>query len=152
MDREWDVLWAMTNATASKLHENGIRDGEIKEPIRCPKCCGERLGGIQCPHCGHQHPASKREVIMEDGKMVTKDGNLIPRKRTLKRHDTQRLWDSMYWGFKNKRVNRTFAQMAAFFVQQHGYWPDRSLNNMPKLRMDWHRHVHAVPREDLRRD
>ncbi len=87
---------------------------------------------------------------MEDGRLVTQEGDLIPKKRTLMRHDTQRKWDDMYWGFKRKRLNRTFAQMEAFFVKEYGYWPPRTLKNMPVSRLHWHSLVCDVPVADLR--
>lgn len=150
IDRDWEAIWTLSSNVASKLHEESIRNGDTPEPIRCPKCSGERLGGIHCPFCGHQHEKSQREVIMEDGKMVTKDGELIPRKVTQKRSNTQKLWDQMYWGFKNKNLKKTFSQMEAFFVQSHGYWPERTLNHMPLESMHWHRRVADVPFDDLR--
>jgi len=149
-DRPWEVLWGMSQSVASKMHENDIRNRDAKEPIRCPKCEGERLAGIVCPHCGHTHSKSQREVLMEDGRLVTQEGDLIPKKRTLMRHDTQRKWDDMYWGFKRKRLNRTFAQMEAFFVKEYGYWPPRTLKNMPVSRLHWHSLVCDVPVADLR--
>jgi len=149
-DRDWETLWTLSNAVASQLHENEIRNGDTPEPIRCPKCEGERLHGPKCPHCGYEHAKSRREVIMEDGRMVTRDGDLIPRKHVQRRSNTQRLWDNMYWGYKNKGLNKTFAQMEAFFVRTHGYWPPRDLNNMPTNSMQWHRRVKDVHVKDLR--
>jgi superfamily II DNA or RNA helicase len=150
LDRDWKTIWTLSSAVASKLHEESIRNGDAPEPIRCPKCMGERLHGVLCPHCGHEHAKSQREVIMEDGTMVTKDGGLIPRKRTQMRSDTQESWNKMYWGYKNKNIKKTFSQMEAFFTQTHGYRPPRTLDNMPLEPMNWHRRVADVHVSDLR--
>lgn len=151
-DRDWNLLWNMSTSVASKMHEDMIRNGEKTEPIRCPRCKMERVGGIKCPNsaCGFEHPKSQREVIMDDGAIVTKDGDLVVKKRKLVRADTQRHWDDMYFGYKRKGLKKSFSQMEAFFVQQHGYWPDRVLNNMPLEPANWYRHVKDVPLADLR--
>lgn len=149
-DRPWEVIWRMSSNTASKLHENQIRNQETPEPIRCPQCKGERLGGVTCPHCGHCHQKSQREVIQEDGRLVSVEGSLIKIPHRTTRSTTQAMWDKMFWGYKNKGLKLTFAQMEAFFQRTHGYLPERNLNNMPTETVNWHRHVKDVPFTDLR--
>lgn len=151
VDRPWDVIWQMSSGVASKLYENRIRNRETPEPICCPQCFGERLYGAKCPHCGFEHPKGQRRVIQEDGKLVTVDGQMMKCRPRKLMPDTQRLWDQMYFGFKNKRLKRTFAQMEAFFVYQHKYWPERTLNNMPLVSTSWHRYVRDVPAYQLRK-
>lgn len=148
-DRDWDLLWRLSPAQASSVRTNAVRDGELKEPIRCPECNTERLHGIKCMNCNHTHPKGTRRVIQEDGSLHEVTGNLIPRKRVLMRRDTQQKWNNMYFGFRNGKKERSFRQMEAFFCQQHGYWPPRTLDNMPKSPHHWHFPVYQCPREDL---
>ena len=149
-DRPWQEMWKMTSSVASKLHESLIRNKAEPEPLRCPKCEGERLRGLKCPHCGHEHTKSVREVIQADGSLKIKEGDIIPRKHCMVRSDTQTKWDKLYWGYKRKGLKKSFSQMEAFFVQVHGYWPDRVLNNMPILDVHWYRNVPDLSPADLR--
>lgn len=150
-DRDWEALWKMSSNVASSLLTNDVRNGDASEPIRCPRCEGERIGGIKCPHCGYVHAKSRREVVMEDGRISTKDGPLVKPKKVKCEPDTQAKWDRMYFGYKRKRAGLTFSQMEAFFFHQHGYWPKRELINMPLAKIDWNNIVENVPREGLRR-
>ena len=149
-DRPWEVLFGLSNAIASRLHENRIKNQEIKEPMRCPKCEGERTSGITCPHCGHVQEKSQRQVLMANGRLVTKDGDMIPKKRVKREKNTQELWDKLFWGYKKKKLKKSFSQIEAYFVHIHGYWPPRDLRNQPVNEVDWYRHVHMVPSDDLR--
>ena len=99
---------------------------------------------IKCPHCGFVHEKSKRHVIMEDGAMVEKDGHLV-RPRYVKREpDTAQKWASMYWGYKNKKLEKTFKAMEGFFAYEYGYHPPRDLPFMPIATDDWCRPVYKV--------
>lgn len=149
-DRPWELLWQMSNARASSLHQYEIKHGERDEPIRCGECGRERTKGRVCPHCGYESALSVRKVRMANGELTTKEGKMAPRKHVKLRKDTQRKWDKMYWGFKRKNLERSFVQLEAFFVQENGYWPPRTLNNMPFIKDDWHRKVYAVDVKDIR--
>jgi DNA repair protein RadD len=151
-DRDWKSWWSLPEHAVSEMQVNNIRDGKTPEPIRCPQCEGERSGGRKCPHCGYEHEKSKRHVLMEDGRMVERDGHLIPPRRVLRKPDTSDLWDKMYWGFRKKKVRKSFAQMYGFFAHEYGYSPPRDLPNMPKNQADWFRHVYTVPNQDLHRE
>jgi superfamily II DNA or RNA helicase len=149
VDRDWETLWKLKEGAASSLHQDAIRNKEAKEPIRCPECETERRGGNKCPICGHEHAKSSRRIIMENGSITTKEGLLVKTRVEREFHDTQEKWNNLYWGYKRKKLSMSFAQMEAYFVQLHGYWPPRTLNNMPKTYYHWRCPVHTVPYEDL---
>lgn len=148
-DRDWNSWWTLPEHAVSELHVNSIKDRKTPEPIRCPKCEGERTGGNKCPHCGYQHEKSRRHVIMEDGRMVEKDGEMIPPRRVVQRRDTADLWEKMFWGFRKKKLDRSFAQLAGYFAHVHGYTPPRDMRLMPIAAESWYRKVHEVPMEEL---
>lgn len=148
-DRDWRSWWTLPEHAISNWHLEQIRDGKTPEPIRCPQCEGERAKGITCPHCGYTHQKSQRMVVMEDGRMVTRDGRLVKPKYVKMQPDTQRLWDKMYFAWKRKKVDRSFNQLEGFFAHEHGYHPPRTLANMPTKTEDWYRKVHTVPVNDL---
>mgnify|MGYP002622364038 CR=1 FL=1 len=147
-ERPWEVLWQMTQAQASKFHEYRIKHKETTEPIRCPNCLTERTHGRTCMFCGYESPKGTRHIIMEDGTLKECEERLHPVARTQNRHDTQAQWNRMYFGFKNKKLDKTWVQMEAFFAKEHGYWPPRTLLNQPKNNMDWHRYVYSVEVRD----
>lgn len=144
-DRPWRDWWNLSESAISRMPMERIREGKAPEPIRCPQCEGERVGGMTCPHCGFVHEKSKRHVIMADGRMRIREGKLIRKKYVSERPETQRHWDSMYFGYKRKRHKATFSQMEAFFLRTHGYYPPRTLVNMPRHPEDWHARVCDVP-------
>jgi superfamily II DNA or RNA helicase len=150
-DRPWKDWWSLPEHVVSSLHQQSIKERKEPEPIRCPKCEGERKGGIKCPHCGFEHQKSQRHVIMEDGSMVVREGHLVRPKFTQCKPDTQREWTAMYKGFFNspKAREKTFAQMEAFFYHKYKYCPPRTLNFMPIDPVDWHRKIRNVPLERL---
>ncbi|MEO1616493.1 MAG: DEAD/DEAH box helicase family protein [Planctomycetota bacterium] len=148
-DRDWDSLWQLSDHAASTMHMDAMKEGQANEPIRCPKCGGERAAGPKCPHCGHEHKQSERRIIMEDGSVKLVEGKLVKRTRRVTKHNTAQLWTQMYYGFKNKKVERSFAQMEAFFKKEYGYRPERNLPFMPRRVIDWKRKVFEVPMKDL---
>lgn len=150
VDRDWRELWDMPVALANKKNEDDIAEGNKPEPIRCPECGGERPVGITCPHCGFKHERSKRIIIMEDGRLIEKEGHAIPRKRIKQKPDTQSLWSGMFFGWRKKQVKRTFRQMRGYFIHKYGYAPPETLDHMPTTHEGWRSHVYAVPSEGIR--
>lgn len=148
-DRPWKVWWNLSEHTISEWHQNQIKEGVAPEPIRCPKCEGERKSGSKCPHCGFEHQKSQRQIKMEDGRMVTIDGNLVKPTRRERRSNTQELWSKMFWGFRKKKVEKNFNEMEAFFMHQYHYRPPRDLEFMPAKFEDWSRKIHKVKLDDL---
>ena len=149
VDRDWHGYWDMPEHAVSEAHTNEIRDKKKPEPICCPKCKGERQGGMTCPHCGHVHEKSRRSVIMEDGRLVERDGHLIKPRLVRLKPDTADKWEKLYWGYKKKKVDQTFAQMAAFFAHTHGYHPPRDLPFMPTTSKGWYQKVHQADMSKL---
>lgn len=148
-DRPWHEWFTMKESHIVQIKERGIKDHGEKEPIRCPQCEGERLGGMTCPHCGYTHPKSQRVVIQVDGNMKVVDGPLLKPTVCRRKPDTAALWEKMFWGYRKKGVNATFAQMEAYFTHIHGYHPPRDMPFMPKGKHTWCRVVHKVPFSDL---
>jgi DNA repair protein RadD len=166
-DQPWEELWRMSNKEASEYHRKQREKGEEKEPIRCPRCEGERRFGLECPHkcpkcqgakcgfckgtgmCGFKHDISKRHVIQEDGKLIEVDGPLIKPKPAPKAPDAASLWKSEFWGHRKNAPQRTFKQLKAAFYRKHGFWPPNNLPFMPKFQDDWNRHVGKVDFKDL---
>lgn len=149
VDRDWQDWWALPEHVVSEIHTNDIRDGKKPESLVCPQCFTERTGGRKCPICGFEHDKSKRRVLQESGKMVEYEGNLIPPRRIKNKPDTADLWAKLYWGFKKKKVDRSFEQMYAYFAHQYHYHPPRDLPYMPKNKGGWCALVHSVPFRDL---
>lgn len=79
-DRDWSL--GCSNRSISKAETKKRQDtpGDEAEPISCPKCCGYRLSGPQCPHCGYMHKRSVRMVRQLDGALVRKTGRLVKHK------------------------------------------------------------------------
>ena len=154
-DRPWQDWWDLPESVVSRMHLSQIKEQKATEPIRCPACEGERTGGFTCPHCGHQHQKSVRKVIMEDGRMVERDGKLIRPRHREEKPDTQAIWKGLVLGHLRKRkagrgTDRTFAQQEAWFYKENGYYPPRTLQYMPRQESDFHRKITNVAREDLR--
>jgi len=149
-DRAWQDWWAMPEKAVSSMHLDRIRNREAPEPIRCPKCEGERIGGFRCPHCGFEHKKSQREVVMEDGRMVTRDGDIVQRKRIRRKPDTETLWRKLVFGCHRYNKDRTFLQLEAWFNHEHHYYPPRNIPLMPKRPEDFCRRVNMIPLDQLR--
>lgn len=149
MDRDWESLWRLKNHAASTLFRDEVREGHSQEPIRCPNCSMERLGGSRCPHCKYESQRGMRRILMNDGEMKEVEGELIQQRVRIKRPSTARIWEGMFWGWRRKPVNRSFAQMEAYFFQEHHYWPQRDLPFMPKATIDWKAKVPDLPLESM---
>jgi superfamily II DNA or RNA helicase len=152
-DRPWEQWWDLPEHAISEFHVNEIRDRKEPEPIRCPRCEGERTRGHVCPHCGLESPKSQRNVIMADGEMVVKDGHLIKTRFTKMKNDTAELWSDLYHSHLNSRnpkaKHKTFNGLAGFFVQLYHYHPPRDLPFMPTTTADWCRSISSVPKDRL---
>jgi len=148
-DREWESLWKLSDHAASTFHMDNMKEGVTPEPIRCWKCGMERLGGDAWPKCGEKSKRSTRLIREESGELRKVEGGIVERVRRIKRPDTEQLWSQMFYGFRNKKVERSFAQMEGFFYQQHGYRPTRDLKFMPRWGIDWKSKVHEVPMDRL---
>lgn len=150
-ERDWDYLSSVSDYVASTQRVNDYRNNEEREPIRCPNCFFERTSGMECPNCKHQHERGVRAVVQEGGELKLRNGRLTKLKQRQRRNNTQDEWDKMYWGYKRKKLKKSFHQMEAYFCQVHGYYPKRELNNMPVNKADWYRDVHSVSYADLRK-
>jgi superfamily II DNA or RNA helicase len=149
-DRDWEAWWTLPEHAISNWRLKQISEGKMEESIVCPVCFTERLSGIKCPKCSHTHEKSKRHVVMEDGRMVTKEGKMVPRKRIKTKPDTDTKWMKMYYGYaRSKTNNQSFEQMYAFFQHENGYCPPRDLPFMPKRPEHWYCKVKDLDPSDL---
>jgi superfamily II DNA or RNA helicase len=149
----WETWWDMPERAVSEWHERNVSEGRTPEPILCPECEGERTSGPQCPHCGFEHPKSERKVLMPDGRLVVRDGHLIPRKKPKppSASPAQQDWTKMYFAWTNgpSRGEKTFAQMAVVFKEKHGFYPPESFPYRPTRKADWHAKIKDVPKGRL---
>lgn len=148
-DRPWDVWWNLPEHYISDYHLDQVREKKKPEPIRCPKCETERVSGIKCPVCGHTHEKSKRHIIMEDGELREVDGHLVKPKFIRRKPDTEEKWSKMFWGYRNKKLEKSFKQMEAFFAHEYGYFPPRDIPYMPIEHEHWCRPVYKVELSSL---
>lgn len=148
-NRPWHDWWGLKEGHIAQIRERGIRECGEREPIRCPECEGERLGGMTCPHCGFTHPKSQRHVVQEDGDIRVVDGPLLKPPRVRMLPDTQKRWERMFWGYRKHKKNKTFAQMEAYFTHVNKYHPPRTLRFMPKRPETWCRVVWKVDLSEL---
>jgi DNA repair protein RadD len=150
-DQPWERLWDLPERVASEHHRESIIAGDRAEPIRCPNCGMERSKGSKCPNpkCGFEHERSKRKVLMESGKIIEVDGNLIKPRRAVMKKNTEKQWEKMYWAWVNKKVDRSWNQMWAFYYKEYGYPPPRDMKLCPRNPDDWYRRPHQVPRDQL---
>lgn len=149
-DRAWDEWWDLPAHAVSDMHMSGIQHGKIAEPLRCPKCELERLGGVTCPGCGFQHVKSHRVVVEESGRMREYEGELVQPKLIKREPNTQKLWDNVFWRFRKHCQNKTFRQAEAWFYQENFYYPPRDLNHMPVKDAGWYAAVGSVPNDQIR--
>ena len=148
-DRDWHEWWSLPEHAVSEMHQLKIREKKKEEPICCPTCQMERTGGLECPGCGHRSEKSRRMVIMENGEMKQYDGKLVKPKFVKREPNTEDIWTGMAHGWRRKKVDRTWNQLAGFFAHENGYHPPKDLKMMPRKEEDWYRPVWAVDACDL---
>lgn len=141
-----DRLWNLndTNKSMAEARKKQMMATPEMQPITCPRCSKIRLSGPQCPNCGWSYQKRSRIVVQTDGALRRMAGDFYkPRKVTLK-SDTQKEWDKYYWKAKKGKRGMTFAQLEGMFYKEKGYWPPRTIANMPKDSLDWDRRVRDV--------
>lgn len=84
------------------------------------------------------------------GEIREHHGDVYSPRRRLQHADTIDLWERMYHRARRSKTGMTFRQAEALFLQEHGYYPPRSLPLMPREGIDWYARVADVPRERLR--
>ncbi len=137
------------DTSMAKKRAQDIQDKKVQEPIRCPKCGGERNYGDTCPHCGHKHKKSVRMIIQEDGELKPHVGNLTKIKR--KRTEEEKRAAGMFFAAANGR-GMTVGQLLYRYRDQYGgEFPDGVLHGpggavvLPKRgTMDYDRKVGAL--------
>lgn len=156
-DRDWESLYFMDEAEIVRQRIERMREQneEYPEPIVCPNCGLQRSAGKHCPQppigCGFSHKKNVRLILQKDGTLRKVEGNMLHKRRRKLKHNTQRLWDGLYFPSaksKSKQAS-TFLQIEARFYWKYGYYPPRDLNNMPRYESDWSKKAREVPRSDL---
>lgn len=144
--RPWKDWWYMTHEQVSSQVERVRREGQAKEPIRCPQCGLERPGGMTCPKCKFQHEKSMRHIKMLDGTVQRVEGDLVKPIRTQRRSDTEKRWVDLFWAWRRSKntQTKTLAQLEGFFAHEFGHHPPRDLPFMPRSPRDWHQRVSTV--------
>lgn len=135
--------------TRDRMEKMTNPENKTPESIVCPKCGGMRQAGPKCPYCNFEHQASIRMVIQENGTLRPVKGDYFKKRKIDIRSDTEKLWNQVYWKFKNAKRPLTFRQAVAYFRKQHGYEPPATLPMMPKDTLDMARPVKYVARERL---
>lgn len=121
-----DIDWKLTDTDQEIAAERKrkLESGDEREPIRCPQCGGIRMTGPKCPHCGHEHVRSSRAIIMEDGTLVRKVGQVRKKKRQVS--PDERLWvQCLYAASRSKsgpnKGPRTVSQAKSDFRRRSGH-------------------------------
>jgi superfamily II DNA or RNA helicase len=127
-DRDWKL--GDTDKSIARATWKARREGKEQEPIRCPKCGGERPYGPICPHCNYEHSHSVRMVRFEDGELKKVTGDLVKKRKAIS--SDQRAWTSCLYAAAHR--NMTVGQAAGLFYQKAGHWPTPDLKPPPPPR------------------
>lgn len=140
--------------TMAEKRAEAIQEKKEHEPLRCPRCGGERnfINGKPndtCPHCGHKHVKSVRMIIQESGELKPQVGNITKIKR--KRTEEEKRAAGMFFAAANGR-GMTVGQLLYRYRDQYGgEFPDGVLHGpggavvLPKRgTMDYDRKVGAL--------
>lgn len=147
-DRIWTLGW--DNAKYAQERQQQLREKKLDEPIVCPKCGAVRNSGASCATCGYVADRKGRMVVQTDGRLKFVAGDIYNEPVVVKRNDTERLWESLYYGAKNSpRSNMTFGQLYGLFVMKNHYSPPKTLPCMPRESVDWHARVKDLSRDGL---
>lgn len=139
-DRIWTLGWDA--ARYAQEHRQRLEQKKDSEPIVCPKCGAVRMKGPTCVSCGHTSDIKGRMVVQTDGSLRFVTGDIYNAPVVVKRDNTEKLWESLYWAAKNsKRSNLTFGQLYGIFIKDHHYYPPKTLPCMPRESVDWHSRV-----------
>lgn len=155
MERPWDEWWGLKEGQVSRQFEYDIRDRKKPEPICCPKCGGERLGGVACPFCNFVCDVSRRPMRMADGKLKVIEGDYYKKKQRKEKKDTRGLWKRLVTSHRKKCENNpdarkmSFRAMEAYFFNEFHHWPPLDIPYMPKFDADRDRYIVSVDYERL---
>lgn len=152
-DREWEL--GHTDKIVAGVREKRIREKKEPEPLVCPRCHACRLGGPECPQCGHRHSTRTRVVLQKDGTLREMRGDIFKRRRSMERsQQVERSWVNRVRAVRNSKKphvqKMTFAQLEVSFARDHNWhYPPRDMPSMPTQDADWFRPVTEVPQEAL---
>lgn len=112
-DREW------TLDTNVKIQDLDVkrREREQRQPLCCPKCGAQRMGGSKCTHCGFEHVKTGMKVRFRDGHI----GPLKQKKVTKVQNDKQKGWLRILAVCAHRRLPCSAA--LAMFKREFGIWP-----------------------------
>lgn len=158
MDREWDL--EMSSCAATSIWKENFSDPATPKPFLCPGCqrvlvwrdLGDKVTA-KCPACGYDMDFTKRSrpVLMDDGTLVNYRGDGYQPKPTRRHENTDKLWEKIYWQFRNSKT-MTFSQALGYFEKTYGYRPPKNLKFMPVRLVDFWRRVGSIPVRQLRQE
>lgn len=139
-----DRVWRLeeNDRDIARKRTKAAQDGLDRQPVCCPRCNGVRQGGPKCPHCGHEHQRSVRQVRMTDGTLKKVTGAAIKRKRQVS--EDAKVWTSCL--YSAAACNQSLAQAAGNFHRKTGrYVSACGLDNLPAQgSVDWQRKISEV--------
>lgn len=140
-DRDWPL--GITSRLAKGVREDGLREKNLPEPMRCPRCSAILLS-LRCV-CGFvlDPKAKSRPVVQENGELVLMRGDIFKQRKTEIRDDTEALYARCF--YRMKHGNKTFQQAIGLFYQENGYFPPTNLPWMPVNPEDLRRKIADVP-------
>jgi superfamily II DNA or RNA helicase len=149
-DIDWDLAEKDKEVTAR--HMAAIKNGQIPEPIICPKCNANRTKGNTCPLCHHRVETETRTIVQVEGMLRKQTGKEKPRRKVKStgRSDSD-TWRGLYFGNAKYYPHRTFRQIYTNWARRSDFekWLPKNLPLMPRNPDDWHKSVNSVPIQDL---
>jgi len=138
-----DRIWSLDKSDKDWQKEFKLKrqNGDVREPICCPKCHGIRKTGPKCPHCGHEHQKSVRMVRTIAGELKKMVGDVI--KPKIQPSNDQRNWKSCLFATAN--CGQTLKQARGRFHTLTGRWPPADVTPQPPFgSTDWARRAGDV--------
>ena len=154
-DRHWRL--EDTDQISYNQRADGVREGKIDRPFRCPKCGRVWAMGRECKPawggCGFELPPGikvSRPVIGTDGELREMVGEPLQPHRVSTNPKGPDIWKRMYYRSITEKGSRSFrAAMALFAMENNWQYPDKKWPMMPTNPYDVDRLVADVPREYL---
>lgn len=156
-DRDWYDLYRKTDKQITEERFERMKKEPSKDPITCPHCGTVRRSTLSmCPPppvgCGQPTPTRRRFILQQSGKLKEVSGPIAKGKKKSESSAEQKLWDRLYFPFKNGRTNSmTFSGLKKKYYEKYGSWPPDNLRRMPRPGDDltWRRLIKHVDYKEL---
>lgn len=149
---DWDLNKKDKEISAG--FQRQVSEGQIPEPIACPKCNAMRTKGNVCPLCHYRNESETRTIVQVEGILQKRTGKLAKEKLLpgAGRSDAD-VWKGLYWGNIRNYPNRTFRQIYTNHARRYNFegrgWLAKNLPFMPRNPDDWSKRVRDVAVQDL---